>query len=197
MEQRELKSTTAVVRNPGHEQRPKRKRSIRPPLVPERIDVFEGERPAEQKVSAFLARLIPAAEGAAKSPAGALVPWVCDVLLSEHSVKGYGRDLAHFTGHMRELGVDPLRVTADHVKLYKGALLKAGIRPATIARRLSVLRGVYRQFAAKGLINWETAQGIAAIKAPPVAKNTTPELTAKQVMAALSAATWTERHLGR
>ena len=49
------------------------------------------------------------------------------------------------------------------VKLYKGALLKAGVRPATIARRLSVLRGTYRQFAAKGLIDWESAQDIAAM----------------------------------
>jgi site-specific recombinase XerD len=149
--------------------------------------VFEGDQPAEQKVSAFLARLIPAAEEGANTPAGALVPWVCDVLLSEHSVKGYGRDLAHFAGHMRQLGVDPLRVTADHVKLYKGALLKAGVRPATIARRLSVLRGTYRQFAAKGLIDWETAQDIAAVKAPPVIKNSTPALTTKQAVELLEA----------
>ena len=97
----------------------------REPLVPERIDVFDGDQPIEEKVSAFLARLIPATEEGANTPAGALVPWVCDVLLSEHSVRGYGRDLAHFAKHMRDLGVDPLHVTADHVRLYKGALLKA------------------------------------------------------------------------
>ena len=157
----------------------------RPPLVPERIDVFEGDEPAEEKVSAFLARVIPAAEEASGSVAGALVAWVCDVLLSEHSVRAYGRDLAHFAQHMRELGVDALSVTADHVKLYKAALLKAGITPATIARRLSVLRGAYRQFAEKGLIEWETTQNISAVKAPPVAKNTTPALTAKQAIALL------------
>jgi hypothetical protein len=158
----------------------------RTPLVPEQTDVFEGEAPAEEKVSAFLASVIPAAEEARGSPAGALVAWVCDVLLSENSVKAYGRDLAHFVQHMRKLGVvDPLSVNADHVKLYKAALLKAGITPATIARRLSVLRGAYRQFAEKGLIDWETAQDIAAVKAPPVAKNTTPALTNKQAVALL------------
>ncbi len=113
----------------------------RTPLVPEQTDVFEGDQPAEEKVSAFLARVIPAAEEARGSAAGALVAWVCDVLLSEHSVKAYGRDLAHFVQHMRELGVEPLSVNADHMKVYKAALLKAGITPATIARRLSVLRG--------------------------------------------------------
>ena len=59
----------------------------RPPLVPERGDVFEGDEPAEEKVSAFLARVIPAAEEGRQSPAGALVAWVCDVPLSEHSVR--------------------------------------------------------------------------------------------------------------
>jgi hypothetical protein len=61
--------------------------------------------------------------------------------------------------------------------LHKGALLKAGVWPATVARRLSVLRGTYRQFSAKGPIDRETAQDIAAIKAPPVIKNSTPALT--------------------
>ncbi len=60
-----------------------------------------------------------------------------------------------------------------------------GESPATIARRLSVLRGAYRQFAEKGLLDWETAQGIAAVKAPPVAKNTTPALTAQQAITLL------------
>ena len=74
-----------------HELKPLR----RPPLVPERVDVFEGDQPAEEKVSAFLARVIPAAEEGRQSSAGALVAWVCDVLLSEYSVRAYGRDLAH------------------------------------------------------------------------------------------------------
>ena len=68
----------------------------------------------------------------------------------------------------------PLEVTADHVKLYKRALLEAGMTSATVARRLSVLRGAYEQLAAKGLISWETAQDIAAVKAPGVQKNATP-----------------------
>jgi site-specific recombinase XerD len=103
--------------------------------------------------------------------------------------RAYGRDLAHFVGHMRELGVDPLSVTADHMKLYKGALVKAGVRPATIPRRLSVLQGTYRQFAEKGLVRWDLggARDISAVKAPPVAKNTTPALTTKQAISLLEA----------
>ncbi len=58
---------------------------------------------------------------------------------------------------------------------------------ATVARRLSVLRGAYEQLAAKGLISWETAQDIAAIKAAGVQKNSTPSLTQRQAIALLEA----------
>ena len=44
---------------------------------------------------------------AARRPrAGALVPWICDALLSNHSVKAYGRDLIDFVRHMQAQGVD-------------------------------------------------------------------------------------------
>ena len=158
-----------------------------PPLLAERTEFLEGAAPVAGKVEAFLAHALAASGGDAPGTAGALVPWICDVLLSNHSVKAYGRDLADFARHMREQGVDPLQVTADHVKLYKRALLEAGMKPATVARRLSVLRGTYKQLAAKGLIAWETAQDVAAIKAPGVQKNSTPSLTQRQAIALLEA----------
>ena len=83
--------------------------------------------------------------------------------------------------------MSPLEVTADHVKLYKRALLEAGLKPATVARRLSVLRGTYKQLAAKGLIAWEAAQDIAAVKAPGVQKDLTPSLTERQAISLLEA----------
>ena len=92
-----------------------------------------------------------------------------------------------FVRHMQAQGVTPLHVTADHVKLYKRALLEAGLTSATVARRLSVLRGTYKQLAAKGLVSWETAQDIAAVKAPGVQKNSTPSLTQRQAISMLEA----------
>ena len=88
----------------------------RPPLVPEGSSFLEGDAPAADKVADFLARALPAAGSGATTPAEALVPWVCDVLLSEHSVKAYGRDLVDFVRHLQAQGVGPLEVTADHVK---------------------------------------------------------------------------------
>jgi len=159
----------------------------RTPLVPERSDFLEGDTPAAAKVEAFLARALEVTGGDAPTTAGALVPWICDALLSNHSVKAYGRDLMDFLRHMRAQGVDPLHVTADNVKCYKRALLEAGMKSATVARRLSVLRGTYHQLAAKGLIAWETAQDIGAVKAPAVQKNSTPSLTQRQAISLLEA----------
>ena len=157
------------------------------PLLSERSDFLEGDAPAAQKVEAFLAEAFAAMGENTGRAAGALVPWICDVLLSNHSVKGYGRDLMDFVRRMQAQGVGPLEVTADHMKCYKRALLEAGMTSATVARRLSVLRGTYRELAAKGLIQWETAQDIAAVKAPPVHKNSTPCLTEKQAISLLEA----------
>ena len=50
-----------------------------------------------------------------------------------------------------------------------------------------MLRGTYKQLAAKGLVSWETAQDIAAVKAPGVQKNSTPSLTQRQAIALLEA----------
>ena len=157
------------------------------PLVPERSDFLDGDTPAADKVQAFLARALAATGTDAPTTAGALVPWICDALLSNHSVKAYGRDLMDFLRHMQAQGVGPLEVTADHVKLYKRALLEAGRTSATVARRLSVLRGTYHQLAAKGLVSWETAQDIAAVKAPGIQKNSTPSPTQKQAITLLEA----------
>jgi site-specific recombinase XerD len=158
----------------------------REPLVPERSDFLDDDQPVATKVEAFLTRAM-AASTDRESAASALVPWICDVLQSKHSLKAYGRDLVDFVRHMEALGVDPLCVTADHVKLYKRAPLEAGLSKGTVARRLSVIRGTYKQLAAKSLVDWEVAQDIAAIQAPRVQKKSTPSLTQKQAVALLEA----------
>ena len=130
----------------------------RPPLVPERSDFLEGDALATDRVQALPARALDATGGDADHATAALVPWICDALLS-----------------------------TDHVRFYKRGLLEASMTSATVARRFSVLRGAYEQLAAKGLISWETAQDIAAVKAPGVQKHSTPSLTQRQAVALLEA----------
>lgn len=156
-------------------------------LLPEENDYLVGDAPAVDRVSGFLTAALETCGDSRADAIGALVPWICDALQSSHSVKAYGRDLTHFLRHMQGQGIPPLSVTADHVKLYKRALSEAGMTSATVARRLSVLRGAYGQWAAKGLISWETAQAIAAIKAASISKNSTPSLTQRQAVSLLEA----------
>lgn len=98
------------------------------------------------------------------------------------SICGYGQDIRDFTMHMERFGIGPLEVKADHLKIYKAALRDAGLAGATIARNLSVLRGMFRQFAVKKLVSWEVAQDIAAVESLDVQKNTTPALTEQQAV---------------
>jgi site-specific recombinase XerD len=78
---------------------------------------------------------------------------------------------------MRRHGIDPLSVTADHIKVYKAALMQAGRSSASIARALSVLRGAYQQFGRYGLVEWERVRDIQGVASPRVEKNLTPALS--------------------
>lgn len=155
--------------------------TVRPDSTP----TIDGS--AADKVEAFLRKMLPAVFDHVTHPAHALVPWVCDVLQSKQSLAVYGQDIRDFAAHMERIGVSPLDVRPDHVRLYKAALRDAGLAGATIARKLSVLRGMYRQFAKKKLIDWETAQDIVAVESPKVQKNTTPALTEAQASRLLHA----------
>ena len=116
-----------------------------------------------------------------------LVPWICDVLLSDRSIEAYGTDLVQFATFLEKNGASLQQATVDHVRLYKASMLRSGARTGTVARKLSVLRGTYRAFAEKGLISWPTANAVSAIKSPPINKNSTPALSAEQASAMLSA----------
>lgn len=147
-------------------------------------DLPSNDREAE--VTKFLDAVFPAVNNE-KNAVAALVPWLCDVLLSQESLKAYSSDLKQFAKRMERHGVSALDVTSDHIKLYKASLVQAKVRPGSIARKLAVLRGTYQQLAKKGLIGWEVAQDIAAISAPPVKKNSTPALTQMQAIQLLQA----------
>lgn len=88
---------------------------------------------------------------------------------------------------MNEQGVSPIAVTGDHVRLYREFLTRAGRRPATIARALTVIRGTYERFGKKHLLPWEQVRDIQAVTAPRVDKNTTPELSETDAIRLLEA----------
>ena len=145
-----------------------------------------GRRPRRRQGRGLPGRALAATGGEAPTTAGALVPWICDALLSNHSVKAYGRDLMDFLRHMQARGVTRWTSPPTMSSSTSGAL-EAGLDVGDGGRRLSVVRGTYHQLAAKGLVSWETAQDIAAVKAPVVQKNSTPSLTQRQAVALLEA----------
>ena len=77
-------------------------------LLPERSDFLAGDEPAADKVEQFLSKALATIAANPDGTAHALVPWISDVLLSNHSIKAYGRDFLDFVQHMKAQGVDPL-----------------------------------------------------------------------------------------
>ena len=130
---------------------------------------------SRETVSQFLSKLIPTTQE--KKPAAALVPWICERLPSEQSRTTYASVIRDFVLHMNDCGQSPLSVNGDDVRIFREALRQAGLQPATIAKQLSVIRGMYRQFGKRGLVDWETVQDIQAVESPRVQKNITPILT--------------------
>ena len=152
-----------------------------------RAIVAVGDLTTDEKVAAFLSRLLPVTKDGKHGPVAALLPWVCDRLPSPHSRRAYASDLATFVSQMRERGIDPLQVTGDDLRVYKAALLAAGQTTATVARSLSVLRGTYQQFGKRGLIPWEHVRDIQSVESPRVEKNTTPCLSQQEAINLLHA----------
>jgi integrase/recombinase XerC len=82
---------------------------------------------------------------------------------SSHTVRAYGRDLAHFSG-WSEAGTPGVAITRllsasmgeanERLHAYRGAMLVAGLAPATVNRRLSALRSIVRLGRTFGLITW-------------------------------------------
>jgi len=68
-----------------------------------------------------------------------------------HTYQAYRRDLSDFLAYCRRVGVHPVSVERAEVAGYLQDLQDRGLAPATVARRLVALRGLYRLAAETGL----------------------------------------------
>src|SRR5262249_14687893 len=82
---------------------------------------------------------------------------------SPHTVRAYGRDLAHFAKWsdataageaMTSLLAGSMGEANERLHAYRGAMLDEGLAPATVNRRLSALRSIVRLGRTFGLISW-------------------------------------------
>ena len=91
----------------------------------------------------------------AKHSDGRLAALFLDMLAAErgagkNTLAAYGRDLADFSDYLAEVGRAVATATTDDVRDYLGVLAKRRMQPATVARRLSAIRQLYRFLYAEG-----------------------------------------------
>jgi len=82
---------------------------------------------------------------------------------SPHTVRAYGRDLAHFAKWsdvttpgeaMTRLLAGSMGEANERLHAYRGAMLDAGLAPSTVNRRLSALRSIVQLGRTFGLVTW-------------------------------------------
>jgi integrase/recombinase XerD len=78
-----------------------------------------------------------------------LVALFLDMLAAErgaapNTLAAYRRDLADFASHLAGAGAAVKSATTEDVRRYLGTLSQRGLRPASVARRLSAIRQLYR-----------------------------------------------------
>jgi len=93
--------------------------------------------------------------GAARHSDERLVALYLDMLAAErgagtNTLAAYGRDLADFTAYLAAAGGSIAMAATDDLRAYLGDLARRGMRPATVARRLSAIRQLYRFLYAEG-----------------------------------------------
>jgi integrase/recombinase XerD len=92
-----------------------------------------GARPADARLIALYLDMLAAERGAGKNTLGA-----------------YGRDLADFTQYLAGAKRSVATATTADLRAYLSTLARRGMRPTTVARRLSAIRQLYRFLYAEG-----------------------------------------------
>ena len=68
----------------------------------------------------------------------------------KNTLAAYGRDLADFTEHLAGAGRSIATASTEDLRAYLGDLARRSMTPATVARRLSAIRQLYRFLYAEG-----------------------------------------------
>lgn len=103
--------------------------------------------------------------------------------LSANTVRGYESDLAQYCAWAAREGVDALEVEHRDLRRWLAELTQAGYSPATINRRLSAVRGLYRWLLREGHTDKDSASALAS---PKMARRL-PRCVGKQDVARLLA----------
>ena len=96
-----------------------------------------------------------AARAAGRNSSERLAALYLDMLAAErgagkNTLAAYGRDLADFAEHLAGAGRSIATASTEDLRAYLGALARRGMTSATVARRLSAIRQLYRFLYAEG-----------------------------------------------
>ncbi|MEO0140328.1 MAG: tyrosine recombinase [candidate division WOR-3 bacterium] len=99
--------------------------------------------------------------------------------LSPATAEAYSWDLHSFFEFIAEnLGTnDPVEADTNSIRAYISALIRAGMNPRTVQRKLSAIRRFYRFLVAQGVIQRNPASGLPAPKSPSVLPEVIPKKT--------------------
>jgi integrase/recombinase XerD len=119
-----------------------------------------------------------------------LVELFLDMLAAErgaqkNTLTSYGRDLADFTAHLTKGGRSVGAASTDDLRAYLAALSRRGLGSATVARRLSAIRQLYRFLYGEGLRKDDPA---AVLEGPKRSRPLPKTLTLAEVDRLLSTA---------
>src|SRR5580692_7522100 len=92
-----------------------------------------GGRNSSERLAALYLDMLAAERGAGKN-----------------TLAAYGRDLADFTEHLARTGRSIATASTEDLRAYLGELARRGMTAATVARRLSAIRQLYRFLYAEG-----------------------------------------------
>jgi integrase/recombinase XerD len=102
-----------------------------------------------------------------------------------NTLASYGRDLADFAAHLARSGHSVAGASTPELRAYLAELSRRGLRAATVARRLSAIRQLYRFLYAEGLLKDDPA---AVLEGPKRSRPLPKTLTLGEVEHLLSAA---------
>jgi integrase/recombinase XerD len=93
--------------------------------------------------------------GPARQSDERLIALYLDMLAAErgagrNTLAAYSRDLEDFSAYLKTAGCSVAKAATDDLRGYLGALSRRGLRVATVARRLSAMRQLYRFLYAEG-----------------------------------------------
>jgi integrase/recombinase XerD len=132
----------------------------------------------------------PGTARTARHSDGRLLALFLDMLAAErgaqaNTLTSYGRDLADFTAHLAGGGHSVAGAKTPELRGYLAALSKRGLSAATVARRLSAIRQLYRFLYAEGLRKDDPA---AVLEGPKRSRPLPKTLTLGEVERLLHAA---------